>query len=129
MLPVERSKTFANTFEELQSASRGDHFASFNAVVPKAVEKVVVQVQKDPKPTAVRDSASRNDKTCVRFGFFITFVVSATALAQNEIAPSPNAFAIMSTFARLCHSDTLAALRRSILKNTKPAVMYAKTMF
>ena len=36
---------------------------------------------------------------CVRFGFFITFVVSVTALTPNETAPSPNAFAIMFTSA------------------------------
>ena len=33
--------------------------------------------------------------TCVRFEFFITFVVSVMALAPNETAPSHNAFAII----------------------------------
>ena len=42
-------------FKELSFASRPvDSSASFDAVVTKAVEKVVVQVQKDPKPTAVQ---------------------------------------------------------------------------
>ena len=40
-----------------------------------------------------------NGMTCVRFGFFITFVVSVTALAPNETRPRPNAFAIMSASA------------------------------
>ena len=61
------------------------------------MEKVVIQVQKDPKPTAVRYSASRSDMCPLCF--FITFVVSVTALAPNETAPSPNAFAIMSASA------------------------------
>ena len=51
---MDRGKTFANAFEKLTSSSRMDSSASFDAVVPKAVEKVVVQMQKDPKPTAVQ---------------------------------------------------------------------------
>ena len=43
-LPVEKSKTFVNAFEYLNSASKEDSSTSFDAVVPKAVEKVVVQV-------------------------------------------------------------------------------------
>ena len=55
-LPAERSKTFANAVEDSSSADRDDSSASFDAstVVPKAVEKVVVKVQKHPKSTAVQ---------------------------------------------------------------------------
>ena len=55
-LPAERSKTFANAVEDSSSANRDDSFASFHAsaVVPKAVEKVVVKVPNHPKSTAVQ---------------------------------------------------------------------------
>ena len=59
--PRGKKQYLRDTFKELRSASREDSSASFNAVVPKAVEKVVVQVKKDQKPTAVRNSASRSD--------------------------------------------------------------------
>ena len=62
--------------------------------------------------------------TCIRFVFFITFAVSVTAHAQKERVPSLNAFAIMSASAL-----PLLYPSSSILKNTEPAVMYAKTMF
>ena len=73
---IERNKTFANALEELSSVNREDSSASFDAVVPKAVEKVVVNVQKDPKPAAVQVTECCYSlpvvATSVRFGFFIT---------------------------------------------------------
>ena len=66
-----------NAFAELRSASREDSSASFHAVVPKAVEKVVVQVQNDPKPwpTAVRYSASHSDVSALDFSSHSLLVV------------------------------------------------------
>ena len=72
LLLMERSKTFANAFEELSSASRINSW-SFDAAVPKAVEKVVVQVQKDPKPTAVQIAAAAALYQSLRHVFALKF--------------------------------------------------------
>lgn len=85
-LSVERGKTFAKTFKSLNSASTEESSCgTFITTVPKTVKKVVIQVQKEPTPTSVQISVAADlpvVPTCVRFGFFVMFVVTVTAQAM-----------------------------------------------
>ena len=128
-LPVERSKTFTNDFEELtlSSASRDRAPPLSTQLYRRWWRKWPLKCKRTPSQLLCAPPVVA---TCVRFAveFFIMFVFTGTALTPNETAPSPST--LPSCLHLLCHSGTLAAPRGSVPKtDTEPVAMYARTMF